>query len=146
MIKKYNILHIDNSDIFLEYTKYNILHMDDSALFLEFTKMIFLDNAELSYNPVSTEDEVEDYFKHHKPDLFISDLMLHDDSDANPGVELIEKIYKKYSPVKIMVLSAREDASLKGKLKDKVAYYATKALRDRRLKSIILNLLQGEPI
>jgi DNA-binding NarL/FixJ family response regulator len=125
--------------------KYNILHLDDSLLFLEFTKMI-LDEDELSYHPVSTEREVEDYFKQHKPDLFICDLMLYDESDAGPGVELIEEIHKKYPSVKIMVFSARSDDSLKERLKDKTAYYATKNIRDSELKSIVISLVKGVEI
>ena len=124
---------------------YNILHLDDSEIFLKFTKMV-LDDEKLSYHPVSTEEEVEEYFDQHKPDLFICDLMLYDESDAEPGVQLIEKIHKKYPSVKIMVFSARSDDSLKEKLKDIVVYYATKDIRDSQFKSIVIGLLQGDTI
>jgi DNA-binding NarL/FixJ family response regulator len=125
--------------------KYNILHLDDSVLFLDFTKMI-LDDDRWAYHPVSTEKEVEAYFKQHKTDLFICDLMLYDESDAGPGVELIEKIHKKYPSVKIMVLSARGDDSLRERLINKIVYYATKDLRDTQLKKIVISLLEGDTI
>ena len=94
---------------------YRIVHLDDNPVFIELTKMLIDEIKEINidYKGVYRKQDAYNLIKSDIPDLFISDLMLEDEHDAETGAQVVKTVSEKYPDLKIMALSARSDASLK---------------------------------
>lgn len=119
-----------------------VLHLDDNPIFNDLIKLLF-DDISVEYKSVLKKEKAWKELKKSLPDLLIADLMLEDDWNEQPGVEFIKDAHKKYPELKIMVLSARSDKSLRDELKDYVVHYETKSFRPSIFKENILKILSN---
>ena len=117
-----------------------VLHLDDNPIFNDLIKLLF-DDIGVEYKSVLNTDDAWKELKKSLPDLLIADLMLEDDWNERPGVEFIKDAHKRYPELKIMVLSARSDKSLRDELKNYVVYYETKSFRPSTFKENIVKIL-----
>jgi DNA-binding NarL/FixJ family response regulator len=123
--------------------RFNILHLDDNSQFTYVIGTILeeLKEHNVYYESVHNRKEAIDKLKASKFHLYIGDLMLEDDHNADPGVNLIKDINKEYPELKIMVLSSRTDNSLRNKLKPYIAEYVTKDFRPSTFPDKVLSAL-----
>ena len=123
--------------------RFNILHLDDNSQFTYVMETILkeLKKYNVYYESATDAKEAVDKLKANKFHLYIGDLMLEDDHDADPGVNLIKSINKEYPELKIMVLSARTDRSLKEELAPYIVEYVTKDFRPSTFPKKVLNIL-----
>ena len=119
-----------------------VLHLDDNPIFNDLINLLF-DDIGVEYKFVLNTDDAWKELKKFLPDLLIADLMLEDDWNERPGVEFIKEAHGKYSELKIMVLSARSDKSLRDELKDYVVHYETKSFRPSIFKENIVKFLSN---
>jgi len=124
---------------------YRIIHLDDNPLFIDLMEVPIseIDGINIKYKGVLTDKEAYDLLGSGLPDLFISDLMLKDDHDAESGIKVIEKLHNQYPSLKIMVLSARSDASLRDRLRECVVAYQIKEFDPSLLADDIKRILTG---
>jgi len=124
---------------------YRIIHLDDNPLFIDLIEMLIdeIDGINIKYKGVLTDKEAYDFVESGLPDLFISDLMLEDDHDAESGIKVIETLHNQYPSLKIMVLSARSDTSLRDRLREYVVAYVTKEFDPSLLPDDIKRILTG---
>ena len=125
---------------------YRVIHLDDNPLFIDLIEMLIneMNGMEIKYKAVFTDEKAYALVKSEPPDLFISDLMLKDDHNAETGIKVIETLHKKYPSLKIMVLSARGDASLRDRLKKCTVAYKTKEFDPLSLADDIKSILTSE--
>jgi CheY-like chemotaxis protein len=126
---------------------YRIIHLDDNPLFISLMEMLIddeINEIKIKYNGVFTDEEAYNLIESKPPDLFISDLMLEDDHNAETGITVIETLHNNYPSLKIMVLSARGDASLRDRLEKSIVAYKTKEFDPPSLADDIKSILTGE--
>jgi len=122
--------------------KFHILHLDDTLDFTKKMEAYFTAKmADIFYEIVFTTDDADKKLHNKLPDLFIVDLMLHDEHDATPGVEYIKKIKPEYPDLKIMVLSDRTE--FKDELDNYIEFYEDKAFRPSDLQNKISQFIEN---
>jgi CheY-like chemotaxis protein len=125
---------------------YRIVHLDDNPVFIELTKMLIDEIKEINidYKGVYRKQDAYNLIKSDIPDLFISDLMLEDEHDAETGAQVVKTVSEKYPYLKIMALSARSDASLKERLEKYTIRYETKDFQPSLFPDTIKDILTQE--
>ena len=120
-----------------------ILHLDDNPVFTQLTQAtIKPEEYSIKYIPVHKIEDAKNFFYSQLPDLFISDLMIDSDCEANGGIELIKFVHNTFPSVKIMVLSALPDAKIQRALSNYISYYQVKMFQTDELKEKIFMLLK----
>jgi DNA-binding NarL/FixJ family response regulator len=128
----YKILHLDDNPVFFKVLERNLRHIKD---------------IEILYKATTRKEKIEQMIIDSLPDLpdlFISDLMLKDDHDANQGINFVKKMNQQYPSLKIMVLSARSDPRIKDDLYPHITKYQTKSYLPRQFTKDIIAILKGE--
>lgn len=116
-------------------SKYTIVHIENNNFYLEMIKRVFNNINIVKYFPLYVHSQKDAYELIDKfspiPDLIITDLMLNDDVDPQPGVDLIIKIQNnpKFVFTKIMALTATVQEYPKNKLSKGGVYYYSKTFR-----------------
>jgi len=118
-----------------------ILHLDDSIDFINSIKHIF-EEIDVRYRYKYKASDIKELLRKELPDLFIADLMLENEHNADPGVNLVKFLHKKYPDLKIMILSARCDKSIQDELEPYIVYYETKSYRPSVFQNKIIELLR----
>jgi len=122
----FDILHIDDEPLFLERFEFNLRKLEN-------LRIISVQNVEDAYNMIVQK----------MPDLLVADLQIENDYDAEPGIKFIIEVKKKYPRLPIMVLSARNEPSLREKLKGLTVCYQHKAYKPSALKAQMAELIQA---
>ncbi|KPA14699.1 chemotaxis protein CheY [Candidatus Magnetomorum sp. HK-1] len=128
---------------------FKIIHLDDNPVFFKVLERNLrrIKDIDILYRATTRKDKLEQMITDSLPDLpdlFISDLMLKDDHDATQGINFVKKINSQYPSLKIMVLSARSDQTIKEDLKPHITKYQTKSYLPRQFTKDIIALLKGE--
>ena len=131
--------------------KYTILHIENSQNYLNVMKRLFNHDKDFDYQPrhvISGEDawkKVETMSS--LPDLLIVDIMLDNDNDPRPGVDFIRRIktHERFKDLMIIALTATTKSSPRKILEGEglVARYYTKTFRPTKWKEEIRVILKG---
>ncbi len=122
--------------------KYDVLHLDDNPDITERMEKLFID-IDLNYRYAHTIKDTWKLLKERIPDLLIVDLMLEDNGDATTGANFIKNVSKIFTDLKIMVLSARGDQSLRKDLEEYVTFFETKIFKPSTYKEKIVFILEN---